>query len=104
MITVITEFTMPQPMTLEEARNIFTSTAPNYQDVQGLLRKTYIFSEDGKTLGGVYFWNSWQEAEAMYTEKWRALVREKYATDPRVTYFESPVVVDNLSQQIVIDQ
>lgn len=101
MITVITEFTMPQPMTLEEARSIFSSTASNYQDVQGLLRKTYIFSEDGKTLGGVYLWNSRKEAEAMYTEEWRALVREKYATDPKVTYFESPVIVDNVTQQII---
>ena len=104
MITVIAEFTMPQPITLEEARRIFSSTAPNYRDVQGLLQKTYIFSEDGKTLDGIYFWNSRQEAEAMYTEKWRAFVREKYATDPKVSYFESPVVVDNVNQQIVIDK
>ena len=101
MITVITEFMMSRPMTLEEARRIFSSTAPNYQDVQGLLRKTYIFSEDGKTLGGVYFWNSRQEAEAMFTEEWRAFVREKYATDPKVTYFESPVIVDNVTRQIL---
>ena len=101
MITVITEFMMPRPMTLEEARRIFSSTAPNYQDVQGLFRKTYIFSEDGKTLGGVYFWNSRQEAEAMFTEEWRAFVRGKYATDPKVTYFESPVIVDNVAQQII---
>ncbi|MEH0020363.1 MAG: YdhR family protein [Desulfobacter sp.] len=101
MITVITEFTMPQPITREQARSIFSDTAPNYRDVQGLLRKTYIFSEDGKTLGGVYFWNSRQEAEAMYTEEWRAFVREKYATDPKVRYFESPVVVDNEARQIL---
>ena len=101
MITVITEFIMPQPMTIEEARTIFSNTAPNYQKVQGLLRKTYIFSEDGKTLGGVYFWNSRQEAEAMYSEEWRAFVREKYNIDPKVTYFESPVIVDNVTQQII---
>ena len=103
MITVITEFAMPQPITLEEARDIFSNTAPKYRGIQGLLRKTYIFSEDGKTLGGVYFWNSKQEAQAMYTEEWRAFVREKYATDPKVTYFESPVIVDNVAQQIITE-
>ena len=103
MITVITEFVMSQAVTLEEARRIFSDTAPNYLNVQGLLRKTYIFSEDGKTLGGVYFWNSRQEAEKMYTEEWRAFVREKYETDPKVTYFESPVYVDNEAGQIHTD-
>jgi hypothetical protein len=27
-------------------------------------------------------------------------VKAKYGTDPQVTYFESPVVVDNEAQQI----
>lgn len=104
MITVITTFTLPKPITCEEARSIFLSTAPKYQDVQGLFRKTYVFSQDGVTVGGVYLWNSRQEAEAMYTEEWRTFVREKYGTDPTVTYFESPVVVDNVTQQILTDE
>ena len=37
----------------------------------------------------------------MYTEAWRSFVREKYGTDPTVTYFESPVVVDNVTQQVL---
>ncbi len=104
MITVFTTFTLPKPITREEARGIFLSTAPKYRGVQGLLRKTYVLSQDGGTAGGVYLWNSRPEAETMYTESWRAFVREKYGTDPVVTYFESPVVVDNVSQQILADE
>jgi hypothetical protein len=103
MITAITTFTLPKPITREEARNIFLSTAPKYRGVQGLLRKTYVFSEDGTTVGGVYLWNSRPEAEATFTDAWRAFVREKYGTEPIVTYFESPVVVDNVAGQIVAD-
>lgn len=40
----------------------------------------------------------------MYTESWHAFVREKYGTHPTVTYFESPVVVDNVVQQILTDE
>jgi hypothetical protein len=104
MITVITTFTLPKPITREEARSIFLSTAPKYQGVKGLFRKTYIFSKDGVTVGGVYLWNSRQEAETIYTEAWRTFVREKYGTDPTVTYFESPVVVDNVTQKILTDE
>ena len=62
-----------------------------------------MLSEDGATAGGIYLWNSQQEAEAMYTESWRAFVREKYGTDAIVTYFESPVTVDNLTGQVIGD-
>jgi hypothetical protein len=104
MIIVVTAFALPKPITLEEARNIFLSTAPKYRGVPGLFRKHYMLSEDGGTAGGVYLWNSKAEAEAMYTESWRAFVREKYGTEPTVTYFDSPVVVDNVAQQVFTDE
>lgn len=103
MIIVFANFTLPAPITREEARRIFLSTAPKYQGVQGLFRKHYVLSQDGGTVGGVYLWNSRPEADAMYTETWRSFVREKYGTDPTVTYFESPVTVDNMAQQILSD-
>ena len=40
----------------------------------------------------------------MYTESWRSFVRDKYGTDPTVTYFESPVVVDSRHQQVLADE
>ncbi|MDB5873633.1 MAG: monooxygenase [Ramlibacter sp.] len=104
MITAFTTFTLPKPITREEARRIFLSTAPKYRGVPGLFRKIYVLSEDGATAGGVYLWNSRAEAEALYTESWRSFVREKYGTDPTVTYFDSPVVVDNVTQQILSDE
>jgi hypothetical protein len=104
MITAIVTFRLPKPVTLEEARGIFSSTAPKYQGVPGLIRKCYIRSEDGNTAGGVYLWRSRADADAMYTESWRAFVREKYGTEPSVTYFDSPVVVDNVTHEILTDK
>ena len=104
MITAFTTFTLPKPITREEARKIFLSTAPKYRDVPGLFRKIYVLSEDGRTAGGVYLWNSRAEADAMYTPAWRDFVRGKYGTEPVVTYFDSPVVVDNVTNQILSDE
>src|SRR5215470_13421061 len=103
MITVITTFQLPKPITPEEARKTFLSTAPKYQGVAGLFRKYYFLSQDRKTVGGIYLWKSRAEAETMYTETWRAFVRHKYDADPSVTYFDSPVVVDNVSHEILSD-
>jgi len=63
-----------------------------------------MISEDGMMAGGVYFWNSRQDAEALYTDAWRARAREKYGADPTVAYFESPVVVDNVAEQVLSEQ
>jgi hypothetical protein len=104
VITAITTFRLPQPITPEEARRIFLSTAPKYRGVPGLVRKVYMLSEDGATVGGAYLWKSRAEAEAMYTDAWRAFVREKYQTEPTVAYFESPVVVDNVTGRIDSDE
>ena len=103
MITTLTTFKLPNPITREEARAIFQSTAPKYREVAGLVRKVYVLSEDGGTAGGIYLWTSRADAEAMYTDEWRAFVRGKYGTDPSVTYFESPVVVDNVAGEITVD-
>jgi len=39
----------------------------------------------------------------MYTDEWRSFVRGKYGTEPSVTYFESPVVVDNVTGEIFVE-
>jgi len=104
MITVITAFKLPKPITRDDARRIFLSTAPKYQGVAGLVRKCYVLSEDGSTAGGIYLWNSRSEADAMYTESWKVFVREKYNTEPSVTYFDTPVVVDNVTNEILSDE
>jgi hypothetical protein len=103
MLIALTTFKLRKPITREEARSIFLSTAPKYRGVTGLFKKHYLLSEDGATAGGVYLWNSKAEAEALYTDAWRAFVREKYGTDPLVTYFDSPVLVDNVAQQVFSD-
>lgn len=101
MITAIATFQLPAPITLDAARKTFLSTASKYQGVAGLIRKYYTLSQDGSTVGGVYLWNSREEADAMYTESWRSFVREKYGTDPSVTYMDCPVVVDNILHEII---
>ncbi len=103
MITVIAQFRLPQPMTRAQAREVFLSTAPRYKGLPGLIRKYYILVEDGGTAGGVYLWQSRADADRMYTDEWKRFVREKYGADPVLTYLDTPVVVDNLSQQILTE-
>jgi hypothetical protein len=95
MITAFVQFKLPQAMTPEQARDIFLSTAPRYLGMPGLIRKYYLLSDDGSTAGGVYLWKTREDAERVYTDDWRRFIVGKYGVEPSLSYFASPVVVDN---------
>ena len=101
MITALVQFRLPRPVSRQPAHGIFLSSAQRYRDTPGLLRKYYVLSEDGSTAGGVYVWRSRKDAEGLYTKEWEHYVSERYGAHPSVTYFESPVVVDNVRKEIV---
>ena len=101
MITALVQFRLPQPVTREKAHQLFVGTAPKYREASGLIRKYYLLSEDGGTAGGVYLWKSKKDAAELYTKEWENVIRERYGALPTVTYFESPVVVDNLTNEII---
>jgi len=103
MITALVQFALPEPLSREKACEIFTSTAEKYRDIQGLIRKYYVLSEDGRTAGGVYLWKKQEDAEHLYTDEWKQFILDKYGALPSVTYFESPVIVDNVMDEIVTD-
>ena len=95
MITTIVQFQLPSPISLPEAAKRFESSAPKYQNLAGLIRKYYIRSEDGRVAGGIYLWETRADAERVYNGEWRERVEKLYGAKPTVTWFDSPVVVDN---------
>lgn len=100
MITAVIQIQLPAALDRDKAREIFESTAPQYQQVPGLIRKYYLLSEDGTQVGGVYLWESREQALAQYSIEWRDFVKQKYGTWPSVQLYETPVVVDNLQSTI----
>lgn len=97
MITALVQFKLPQPVSREQAREIFSGTAQKYRDISGLIRKYYVLSTDGKTAGGMYLWNSQEDAEQLYTAEWEQFIFDKYGNFPSVNYFDCPVIVDNVT-------
>lgn len=94
MITAIVQFKVPPSMTLAQATEKFRASAPKYQGLNGLVRKYYLFGADGVG-GGVYLWQSRAAAEKCYDAAWREMIRDRYGAEPTVSYFETPVIVDN---------
>lgn len=103
MVTAIVQFTLPASTTRAQAAELFKGTAPRYRDLPGLVRKYYLYSAEGPTGGGVYLWKSREAAEQAYGQAWREAIRARYGVEPLVTYFDSPVIVDNVIGEITTD-
>lgn len=96
MITAIVRFPLPKGTSLEDAKAMFEKSVPNYKSSPGLVRKYYLFGED-RTGGGVYLWESREAADRQYSAGWRSMIEQKFGTAPEITYYETPVIVDNVS-------
>lgn len=95
MITAIVRFKLPDTVKLTDAEAMFRGSAPKYQGLSGLVRKYYLFDEKSHTGGGVYLWESRDAADKVYTADWKKMITERYGAAPEITYFDSPVIVDN---------
>jgi hypothetical protein len=73
-------------------------TAPKYEGLDGLTRKYYVTTEDGKHAGGIYLWESREKADAWYNEQWWSYMTEMWGERPLVEYLNCAIVVDNETQ------
>ena len=102
MITAIVRFKLPADVSYAKASELFQGSAPKYQSLAGLVRKYYLFDAATHTGGGVYLWESREAAEAVYSPAWRKMIAERYGAEPEILFFETPVVVDNDSDEVLI--
>jgi hypothetical protein len=103
MITSITRFQLPAGVPTDAIKTGFREVAPNFRKPPGLLRKYFLISEDGKTGGGVYLWNTMEQARTFSEGVLVPMIREKFKLEPSIEYFDSPVVVDNVTAQIIAE-
>ena len=101
MITAVVQFKLTAGTSLEDATAIFQSTAPRYRGMTALMRKYYLFDPETGIGGGCYLFETRAAAEEVFDDAWRALIKEKYGAEPNIQFFETPVVVDNVSNEIV---
>ena len=93
--TAIVRFQLPEGLDRDAVKAAFETSAPRYQQVPGLIRKYYLLSDDTRTAGGAYLFETRAAAEALYNDEWRASIKERFGSDPDIQFFESPVIVDN---------
>jgi hypothetical protein len=101
VFTALVQISIPRRLSDESIREIFDRTSQNYLGVPGLIRKYYLVSEDRRTIGGCYLWETKEDAERIYTPEWRKFVVERYGgPEPTVTFFETNIVVETAQSRI----
>jgi hypothetical protein len=70
---------------------------PTYQAIPGLIRKYFTIGTDG-SFGGMYLWTDRPAAQAWFSSAWRTRVIATYGSDPKVTYFDVPIVLDGMAK------
>jgi len=104
MITSITRFQLPTGVPTEAIKKGFLEVAPRFKQPPGLVRKYFLISEDGKTGGGVYLWRSMEQARAFSEGVLRQMIKDKFKVEPSIDYYDAPVIVDNLTSEIISDE
>jgi hypothetical protein len=103
MITAIVRFKLPANIDAAKAAELFRGSAPKYEGLKGLVRKYYLFDAESRTGGGCYLWESREAAERVYTAEWRKMIADRYGAAPEISFFETPVIVDNSLRKTTLD-
>ena len=92
-VAVVVSIPLPSGIPREQAIAAMQKSVPQYQALPGLARKYFTLSDDGR-FGGIYLWNSRAEAQAWFSDGWRAKAAATYGAAPEVTYFDVPIVLE----------
>ena len=94
MITATVRYPLPPHIDPAACREHFHKIAPGFQHVNGLISKHFIWSESGWA-GGVYQWETREEAQAFYAGAWLDGIVERYGTHPQIEFYEVFALTDN---------
>ena len=103
MITAIVRFKLPANIDAAKAAELSQGSAPKYRGCKGLVRKYYLFDAESRTGGGCYLWESREAAERVYNAEWRKMIADRYGAAPEISFYETPVIVDNSQGKTNLD-
>lgn len=102
MITAISKFKLRPGLSRSELLADIQHTIPVYKGRPGLVRKYICLNVDEGWGCGVYLWESREQAEQFFAFA-RAKIREQTGSEPEITLLDTPVIVDNLTGAVHIE-
>ena len=100
MFNVVVEFEMPKKMDIARVAENSGEGPEFYLDAPGLITKSWVVSEDGMTLAGIYLWKDKISAMTWYEGKGKARL-EAIGVKPKMSFYESFALTDVENQKII---
>lgn len=102
MYVVIVKFKISLGLEEHSIKKKFEETAPMYQSTKGLIRKNYLLNSSDNIAGGVYIFDNFKNAHTWFDQDRIDWLTERYSS-PEITYYDSPVEVNNETNMIVVN-
>ena len=103
MYCVMWKYTVPPSLTEPAIRELFSAVAERYLGVPGLIRKYFGFSEDGRSVIGIYLWSTRDAADEFYSPEWMDGVTQRWGAAPIKSEWVVPVVAEGAEGKLVKD-
>lgn len=101
MVIAIVRYELPASIGRAACRAHFEKISTDFGDVDGLVRKQFIWNENG-TAGGIYLWHSIVQAKAFYQGPWLDGILERYGMYPDIEYFLNFAMTENPGGVVII--
>ena len=96
MITEIVFFDLPDGISRDELMSKYLSTAEAWSKNEDLIEKHYFYDAERNQGGGVYVWRSKNAMIRWHGDEYKSRIKNIYGSEPRMTYFDSLVHVNNM--------
>jgi hypothetical protein len=103
MITAVVLYKLPSHIGKEDCRKHFIGIAKGFGEAKGLIRKQFMWNESGMA-GGVYQWESLDDAKRFYEGPWLDGILDRYGQYPTIQYFTTFAICDNPGGVVTVPQ
>ena len=100
MIIVIVTFKISPDVTESTLKDKFMESSGLYKDTPGLIRKNYLSDVKNNTAGGVYCFDTLENAQNWFDDKRIDWLTKRYSK-PEINFYDNPIVIDNISNEII---
>ena len=99
MITAVDRYQLPSSIDRKGCLAHYEKIALDFRGINDLIRKHFIY-HDHRIAGGVYQWETRNDAEVFYSRPWLAGIIERYGTEPEIEYFTVFCITDNQANDV----
>jgi hypothetical protein len=102
MICEIVSYPAPPGATRDEIIADAETVVPRWRAEPDLIRKHFLWRDDGRRCCGVYLWKSREAAERAHDAAWRAAVVKRTGEAPEISYFDAFMILDNEADAVTV--